>query len=174
MSALVILLIVALVPTQYFSFNIIGKGNIVPLPSDYAICYFGGRNYLDTSYYKSVYMGRSAWQYTIISALLLGCGMLIRIVRLHSTSSRFLCSMRAIASKCATKLLSEVYGRPNTKSPGVRLRLTLLYFPILSCFLMGRTLLDLWSSMAFEVFTLYSTMQKWWSFTNRLLRSGGF
>lgn len=146
MSALIVLLIVAIVPTRYFSFQTRG----IPRPSYYAICYFDDARHRD-GYSYSIF--DPAWQKSFISAVLLGLGMLVRIFRLHWTLSKSAGRLRSAISKYAIKILFRASGLYSSTKCGHRLWRTLGYFPLLSCFLLARTLLDLWCSMAFEVFS---------------------
>lgn len=136
MFIIIIMLVVALVPTGYFDWS---------SPASYAICYFGrsplGRSGLPNSYLTMIF-----------SCSLLILGFLTRVIRLHKVLSiDFILRMKSWLSKVARRCLWRVYAwcqaEPNAKG----LRRSLVYHPLLACFFMLRVSLDVYSSMFMEV-----------------------
>jgi hypothetical protein len=141
MSALVILLILALIPT----------GQIFPFAqhkeaSDYAICFITQRHG-----YKYFWKGDAELQHMVVSVLLLGLGMTFRIIRLHARPVRLLSAIKRSVRKKLSNALHRIEVYCGNTSNFSRLVTSLLFIPSLSAFVVLRTLVDLWSSMAFEV-----------------------
>lgn len=156
MIALVILLIVALVPTGQYAWQISNKADRVrPAPFDHAICFWNHHHFSseDEGTFKTVR------QRMIISATLLGLGMLNRIwrlyraptimfIHLHRRVSRpALCQLRKLHSRIALK------NETNTRLSLVKQRFfrTFVYCPALAMALLTQLFLDFYTSMAFEV-----------------------
>jgi len=138
MFIIIIMLVVGLVPTGYFDWEV---------PGSYAICYFGkpppgpGNSQLPNSYLTM-----------ILSSLLLALGFLTRVVRLHkSLSIDFILRLRSWLGKVARRGLRRVYAWCQPQGDAKSLRRSLVYHPILACFFMLRVSLDMYSSMFMEV-----------------------
>lgn len=164
MSILIILLIVAMLPTGQFHFHRPDYRNQRPQPSDPAICYYTQGPWKTEGDHEGM---ETARQYMILSASLLAGGMLIRIIRLHETPTRYLGVVRAFCSrKCRTALRTRFEkSRGNTLRS--KLKRAFWYNLLLSGFLVVRTLMDFWSSMAFEVWWLvvsfvWGIIRLWW------------
>ena len=150
MTILVILLIVAMLPTGQFHFHRPDYRNQRPLPSDPAICYYTHGPWKTEGEHDGM---ETARQYMVLSAALLGGGMLIRIIRLHQTPTRCLGIVRAFCSKRSKKVLKTSFENSRGDTLRLRLKRAFWYNPLLAGFLVVRTLLDFWSSMVFEVRT---------------------
>lgn len=115
-------------------------GSMTPAPNDYAICFM---NVAPSS--------NGAFASMVVAMLLIILGFCTRVVKLYKPLSvGFFGRFRANFSRECRRLLRRVYmySGANEKS---NLRWNLLYLPLLSIFLMGRFLLDQWSSLFLEV-----------------------
>jgi hypothetical protein len=156
MGALVVMLIVALLPTGNYNSN--------SDPADYAICSFrhlgmieqrGNLSYSDDP--------GLAYGSMIVSVLLMGLGFASRIVRLHrSLTIGLVVASRRYLSESGRRFLRLQYERakypsdssgPSQGRSGRKTILENLFFyrPLLGTFLAFRAVLDLWSSMIIEV-----------------------
>jgi hypothetical protein len=167
MGVLVLMLIVAIVFTRYFIFEFPSEppypGVLRPSPGDYAICYL--RHAYVPPVYETLFdydwqREGVAWrntlldtnrQYVIISVILLGFGMLVRILRLQQNTTTWLLQGRRIISRFETAVLEKTYNWANAGQTFSSLKRSLCYRPILALAISLRTLLDLALSMAFEV-----------------------
>jgi hypothetical protein len=153
MFIIIIMLVVALVPTGYF--NWLGDSSteeqmLLPPPSSYAICFFGQQppapsggpeRFLPNSYISM-----------IVSSLLLLLGFLTRVIRLHKTLSiDYIVRLRSFLSDRARAGLRRVYDWCQAQSRTKSLRRPLIYHPLLAGFFMLRVSLDVYSSMFMEV-----------------------
>lgn len=150
MGVLVIMLIVALLPTGNFTNDMD--------PAEYAICTFrqlapkkqGGLDYVSM----------------IISVLLMGLGFVSRFIRLHKSlavgilkagrqylSERARSYLRKAYKKCKTPLqpASQDLSRSLRVLRSPDLKLMLIYRPMLAIFLIIRVVLNLWTSLILEV-----------------------
>jgi hypothetical protein len=135
MVAFMILLIIGLAPTARFwsGVHTRAKGDDEELlpgnyPSDYAICYFQGAMADEGSRLQLL----TSTQYVVVSSLLLG-------------------RLRGYCSRKTLGLLHTMYLGTSSTKLLAQVNRALVYRPSLSVFLTVRTLLDFWSSMAFEV-----------------------
>ncbi|KAJ5804947.1 hypothetical protein N7474_010834, partial [Penicillium riverlandense] len=146
MLALLILLVVAMVPTGSYEWSVSNNTyQSFPHPSDYAICHFS----------QLPRVGTAATVSMSIFVLLSTLGFLIRVVKLHNTLSTFLVGRpREIVSKHARNVLWKFYKQPNAQRLPQRIAGNMVYFPALAFFLAMRVLLDHWASMYFEVYWL--------------------
>lgn len=118
--------------------------DLTPKPSDYAICYFHAVENED----------KMALASTVFSALLLGLGFMVRVVKLHKRLSiGIVGKMRQSASNRARKVLRNIYSWCDVQNSPHSVKRFLIYRPMLSIFLASRIVLDLWTSMFFEVGT---------------------
>jgi hypothetical protein len=156
MGALVVMLIVALLPT--------GNYGVID-PASYAICSFKhlrplpGTN-LDYSY--SIWGEEDStlnFMSMIISVLLLGLGFLSRIIRLYQSLAVGVVSKpRRYLSELVRNRLRRYHDKcvkttdPDVKHPSYARTLN-VYRPALAVFLAFRFILDLWSSLILEVRT---------------------
>ena len=157
MGILVLLLIVALLPT--------GNYGVSNAPADYAICSFRrlapiARKGEDDEDEEDD--GKLDYASMVISVLLMGLGFLARIVRLHrGISVGILGASRTYLSECARKRLRLYYERQKDFSDASpwksQTRTLFLYRPALALFLTCRAMLDLWSSMVVEVWWLVAS-----------------
>lgn len=153
MGALVVMLIVALLPTGNY-------GTVDP--AEYAICSFRylrplpGTN-LNDPYSSSYNDPMLNYMSMIISVLLLGLGFLSRIVRLHRSLALGIVSRpRKYLSNVVRNRLRKHHDKClKTTDPAVDhpsyARTLNIYRPALAVFLAFRFILDLWSSLALEV-----------------------
>jgi len=157
MGALVIMLIVALIPTGNYSLN--------SNPADYAICSFQKLRMIKNDENKSSSYDDPVLTYRsmIVSVLLMGLGFVSRIVRLHkSLTIGLVVASRRCLSERGRKFLRRRYEKakypsdpsgPSQGQSGRRaiLKNLLFYRPLLATYLAFRAVLDLWSSMVIEV-----------------------
>ncbi len=167
MGTLVILLIVALLPT--------GNYNSTD-PADYAICSFlhlapKSKN-RTIDYRNRIYNlgGELDYAAMIISVLLVGFGFLSRVVRLHrSLAVGIIAAGRTYISERSLTFLRNLYRKckevPDPPPRGQErgsvssllrkssLRILCFYRPLLAIYLTIRVIADLWSSLILEVST---------------------
>lgn len=169
MGTLVLLLLVAIVRTRYFIFEYRDPPcpNVLrPTPSDYAICYFTHAGLppadmtspsLERQRFEEACFDRrhdlldTKLQYVVISVVLLGLGMLVRILRLHEGPSELFLCVRGYISQRENKLLDRLRAWCDTASALPGLRYSLCYRPVLALAINLRSLLDFALSIAFEV-----------------------
>ena len=132
MSSLVILLIVGLLPT--------GKASIYG-PADYASCSF--RNIARVKSDDRYESEDVNFDYAtmIVSILFVGFGFLTRFIKLHRSLS---IGLRRLYKWC---LDTQVKTTPTI----AKIRVLLIYRPVLAIFLTMRAVLDMWSSYFIEV-----------------------
>lgn len=161
MGALVVMLIVALLPTGNYNSN--------SNPADYAICSFRKlgmpKQRANYAFYDNA---RLVYGSMIVSVLLMGLGFVSRIVRLHrSLTIRIVGASRRYLSERGRRFLrlrhekAKYPSDPSGPSQGQSGRKTILknvffYRPMLSTFLASRAVLDLWSSMVVEVVSTFA------------------
>lgn len=150
MSILIIMLITAMVPTGNYRWLEIGYtyGSAEPdiALSDYAICSFS----------KPLQTSTVTFLALIILLLLIGLGFATRIVKLHRSLAISLVSrVRRNLSKGARKYLWTLYAWRESHTSSMRRVGKIFYIPALSIFLTLRVVLDNWSSMFFEVYTVH-------------------
>ncbi|KAJ5701052.1 hypothetical protein N7488_008600 [Penicillium malachiteum] len=118
-------------------------GSMTPAPNDYAICFM-----------IVAPSSNGAFASMVVAILLISLGFCTRVAKLYKPLSvGFFGRFRAKFSRGCRELLRRVYiysgaTMSNRKS---NLRWNLLYLPLLSISLMGRFLLDQWSSLFLEV-----------------------
>ena len=167
MGVLVLMLVVAITFTRYFIFEFPSNppfpGVLRPSPSDYAICYLHHADVPPVNWTSSDFEWQKVgvvWrnslvntklQYVIISAVLLGFSMLVRILRLQQNSTTWLLQARRTISRHETAVLEKVYNWANDGQNFSSLKCSLLYRPVLALAIFLRTLLDVAFSIAFEV-----------------------
>jgi hypothetical protein len=156
MGALVVMLIVALLPTGNYSSS--------SDPAGYAICTFRqlGMNYQHADYSFSE-DPELAYGSMIVSVLLMGLGFVSRVVRLHrSLAIGLVVASRRYLSEYGRRFLRLQYEKAkypsdpsvlsqDQSSRKIILRNLFFYRPLLSTYLAFRAVLDLWSSMIVEV-----------------------
>lgn len=168
MGVLVLMLIVAITFTRSFVFEVPShppfQGVLRPSPGDYAICYLHDAHVppvnwtspVEVSWQELGFDWRNTLldtnrQYVILSVILLGLGMLVRIMRLHQFTTTWLVWARRTISWHETAVLDEVHNWANAGQPFSSLKRSLCYRPLLALAIVLRTLLDVVLSMAFEV-----------------------
>jgi len=152
MFIIVVMLVVALVPTGYFNWLYPSGIHITlqPPPSSYAICFYGKRPPGSSGYGQP--MVPNSYISMIISSLLLLLGFTTRVIRLHKTLSiDFVLRMRSFLSGIARKGLRRVHSWCRVQASPRSLQRSLIYHPLLGVFLMLRVSLDVYSSMLMEV-----------------------
>ncbi|KAF3001832.1 hypothetical protein E8E13_003819 [Curvularia kusanoi] len=172
MIVLVILLVVALVPSSRYSLRsgyraVSGvnptKKEVYDLSSDYAYCFFkpcreGSR---PTYFLENKEDILNKKQNVMISAAILIIGIVNRIWRLYETSTRFYIIARGWISRHIKRLLRWTLNATQSKS---FMLVALLYRPILACYLVCHLILDVVLSKAFEVYWL--TIGFFWGLIN--------
>lgn len=151
MFILIIMLITAMVPTGNYRWLETWYSYTTANPdialSDYAICSFS----------KPLQTGTVTFLALIILLLLIGIGFVTRIVKLHRSLAISLVSrVRGNLSKGARKYLWTLYTWRESSTSSMRRTGKIFYIPALSLFLTLRIILDNWSSMFFEVYTVHS------------------
>lgn len=188
MGALVIMLIIALIPTGYmplgssnlrFSSSFTGNLN----QSFNSSLNFDAACYFSETYRKSLpnessaglsYMEKNlSFQYMVLSVFLLGLGMITRLTRLFATPSRLLHFARASVRWRAKRIFSAVLKYCEDAPLGSRLVVSVAFVPCWAIFVVLSSLTDLWSSMAFEVCRIHRTLIYRVELMH-LNRSGGF
>ncbi|KAF2472365.1 uncharacterized protein BDR25DRAFT_283776 [Lindgomyces ingoldianus] len=145
MAIMLLMLLVAMVPTGNFNWRASTNSTPVPSPSDYAICYFNRAKQADNMTFGTM----------IFAILLLSLGFIYRIVRLHrSLSVNVVGRARRILSGRARQFLIQLYNKLDISNSGMSLRRTMAYRPFLALFLATRTIVDTWTSMFFEILWL--------------------
>lgn len=146
MLVLVVMLSLALLPTTNYKWKeqgIWSNEKLIPKLTDYAICYLK-----PDRRYQSQFSVLSS----TISIFLISLGFLLRVIRLHHSFSSFVSGkIRKSLSVAARRLLRTVFQWCDRNGSQESLKRLLCYRPILAIFLAMRILLDLWSSMLFEV-----------------------
>ena len=147
MGILVVLLITALIPTGDYSWPN-GFGYEHPLPSDYAICYFGRRK--NSDFYLT-------FTSMILSVLLIGLGFIFRVIRLYKLLSVDLVGKaKQKTSKMLRKCLRRLFKMCAVQKYPGGLRHLFIYRPAFAIFIMLRVVWDAWSSMFVEVSSKHS------------------
>lgn len=161
MSILVILLILALIPTANYrwQYNVYPRGPGPPSAKDYAICYlkpmggnenpweFGGFGSFAGDGYND-----HATVAMLISVILMFIGFVSRIFKMHQTlSTLFSQTIRGKISHVLRKVLRLVECRCIPGGFLQNLKRLWLYRPLLALFLTARVMIDTWDSMFFEV-----------------------
>jgi hypothetical protein len=155
MGALVMMLIVALLPTGNYSSS--------SDPADYAICSFRKLRMIKNDENKSSSYNDPELAYgsMIVSVLLMGLGFISRIVRLHrSLTIGLVVASRRYLSERGRRFLRLRYKKAKYDPSGLShgqsggkavLKNLFFYRPLLGTYLAFRAVLDLWSSMVVEV-----------------------
>lgn len=163
MVILIIMLIIALIPTGQYTWesSTIGaaqrKGdNVRPKPTDHAVCYFNRHEVTCTGeyYYPNVCeeVFQASQQRMILSAVFLGVGMCNRLWHLFRLPARLYNSIRSRCSHLSTIVLSRMYRWTLTWSLWYSAPfIYFAYLPLLAIFLTVRLLADMITSRAFEV-----------------------
>jgi len=147
MLIVVLLLIVAIVPTGNFNWFTDMGPETESTPSDYVACHFVQSRSSDKITYASM----------VISILLLGIGFATRVVRLFEPLS--VCEVNArifLSRRIRDKILQPLFISMVVKQEGAtklrhRWKQLLVYRPILVLFLTFELGVDIWNSMVFEV-----------------------
>lgn len=136
MGAIVIMLIVALVPTGLAGYTL-GNG-------DAAICSFKYKDYTDRE--------DAAFVNMVLSIVFLTIGLLVRIFKLSRTASvSATTNLRSPFSKAIIRYLGCVHVWSNTPRSPNGLRRVLIYRPLLAFFLLFRVAIDFYLSMLGEI-----------------------
>lgn len=165
MVILILMLIVALIPTGHYTWgsSIMGydmgqAGSIRPRPTDSTICYFNSHvgNCPDyTGWWMQGQCNRAfeaSQQRMILSAVFLGVGMCNRLWHLFRLPSRVFNSTRSFCSNWSTFLLSRLYVWNREWPMYYAFPFALfVYYVALTVFLTIRLLVDMLTSRAFEV-----------------------
>lgn len=166
MIILIIMLIVALIPTGHYTWEsqtiLYGAKNddiIRPKPTDHAVCYFNhheGRCTEDEWYeYTCEQVFQASQQRMILSAVFLAVGMCNRLWHLFRLPSRLYISARSFCSNLSTPVLSHMYRWSTTWSLWYSCPFILFaYYPALAALLTVRLMADMVTSRAFEVWWL--------------------
>jgi hypothetical protein len=142
MGLMILILLVAMVPTGGYSWSVYDNNLWNPTPQDYAICYLRPAGDLDAMVLASM----------VVSVLLLVLGFIHRVIRLHeSLSVLILGRARTVCSEKARHFLRRVYTNMHMETSGLTFKRMFVYRPLLAIFLTARNLLDLWNSMFIEV-----------------------
>jgi hypothetical protein len=142
MVALVIMLLVALVPTRSYWVN----GGL----PEYAICYFTSANNL-RDYKEDPLEVKDSETRMILSAILLGVGMLSRIWRLYEAPARACMRLRMRCDFATTRLLQMMSLSTRLQGPLAAVGTILLDRPLLAVVLSGKILLEILFSKMCEV-----------------------
>lgn len=155
--ALNVMVAIGLWPTAHYGWDLPHGTDDKPEPHDHAICYWN----------RHSSSGDKERSYTalksriVASAVLLNIGMLYRLLRLYQAPTAALSRFRSNISIRVKAVLQKLYSRCSVDHdstwPG-RLRhflqhfeTMLVYRPILALYLATRVMLDLYTSMAFDV-----------------------
>lgn len=146
MFIIVVMLVVALVPTGYLDWLYLSWKDISQSPaSSPAICFYGKQSLPPD-------LGSNSYLSMIISSLLLLLGYITRVIKLHKMLSiDFILVIRSFLSRIARKGLRRVHAWCRVQANPRSLRRSLIYHPLLGVFLMLRVSLDIYSSMLMEV-----------------------
>lgn len=157
MVTLIIMLVVALVPTAHYAWEINDMAKYTrPRPSDHAICWFNHHELVNP---WDAYEFSNLRQRQSVATVLLVLGMVNRLWRLyHQPTVRFTVIRRSTSSKSLHLLewLHKVAVPAHTETwmwriiPQALFR-TVVYCPLLTVYLTTRLLVDVYTSMAFEV-----------------------
>lgn len=148
MLVLVVMLSIALVPTANYDWAAnswlgMPRPDSTPDLTDYAICYLK-----PDRQYQSLISQLSA----ATSIVLISLGYILRVIKLHQQFSSFLSRrIRGRLSDATRCFLRIVFHWCLSDGSSQSLKRLLCYRPLLAIFLAMRILLDLWSSMLFEV-----------------------
>ncbi|KAJ5240592.1 uncharacterized protein N7469_002183 [Penicillium citrinum] len=163
MAILVILLILALLPTANYrwQYNVYPLGPGPPSAKDYAICYLKpmkrikeSPGSLGSSSFGEGYNDHATVAMSI-SVILLFIGFVSRVFKMHqSLSTLFGQTIRGKISHILRKILRSVECRCIPAGLFQNLKRLLLYRPLLALFLTARVIVDTWDSMFFEVWWL--------------------
>ena len=159
MVMLVIMLIVALVPTAHYAWDRPYYGSSRPAPFDYAICFY---NHHEIQNSGDQGLADASLQRMVFSALLLGVGMLNRLFQLFRTPTNVYIRARRFSSHWARKCLSIVHTWSVRRSPQSIITAALLYRPCLAIFLTIRVILDMATSKFFEVRSTFAKHPETW------------
>jgi hypothetical protein len=145
MGVMIVMLVTAIVPTGNFAFPYDFEDEATSgraTPSSYAVCSYG----------VSMPASYGSFSTMVISIILLVIGFASRIIKLHKRLSESgVWSLRKFSKETGLKFLSYVYSWSNVQQVPEGLQRRLLYRPCLTIFLFIRLLLDILSSMMFEV-----------------------
>lgn len=148
MVILVIMLIVALIPTAQYTWYFDGHlslGDIVKFVSRPAVCsFFPSQN-------SGGFTSRAGNQRAGISISLLCLGLLLRLCRLYDTPGDIYFKIRMWCSSGTKSLLQKLLDWCKADSGFGLLGIICLYRPLLTIFLCYRILFDVASSKVFEV-----------------------
>jgi hypothetical protein len=163
MIMLIIMLIIALVPTAHYAWDspaiIYGttkNDDVRPQATDYAICFFNSHS--GTCTYDNWYRTycsqafEASQQRMVLSALFLAVGMLNRLWHLFKLPTRIYIGARIICSHKSTLVLSRFHSRISSWPFWLScFAAFFFYYPFLAMFLTIRLLVDMMTSRAFEV-----------------------
>ncbi|KAF4899243.1 hypothetical protein CGCF415_v010528 [Colletotrichum fructicola] len=156
MSLLLILLLVGIVPTGFFSLR---NRNF----SSPAVCYFDlkygfwrFKETLSQSDFPEMQLERTpAYQAMVYSMVLLVLGFGTRSMKLlHPLSRTFKLNVRQPTSRRVRRLLTDFANTPASSERGKLLKIELIFKPALAGFFMVRLTSDFFSSSLFEVYWL--------------------
>ncbi|CAO2649168.1 Nn.00g101170.m01.CDS01 [Neocucurbitaria sp. VM-36] len=168
MIMLVVMLLVAMIPTGQYTWtagvtsdSTFKANEPVPNPQSYAICFFYVA--VDRSFHfedDPDMLGWKAWilkgsrQRMVISAGLLGFGMLQRLCRLHPAPDRAYYQARKLMGRPVRAVLMLLYRHVKCDTWISYANLVFVYRPLLALNLSLQYFLDLLISMAFEILWL--------------------
>jgi hypothetical protein len=176
MVILILMLIIAMIPTANYTWAFIpfedlsviledGSSHrfVKPDPRDHAICFFTLAAGVENIYNAQRYI---TYQRVIISAVLLGFGMIKRIWPLFRLPDEVYHHVRKRMSAAFTGVLHKVFGWTSTWTVSSHLILICVYRPLLAIFLSFRILLDIVTSRFFDVLWLlisfcWGTLSLW-------------
>lgn len=157
MMTLIVMLMVALVPTAHYAWEINSMAEYTrPRPSDHAICWFNRHEKL---YSDDDYEFANLQQRQTVATVLLGLGMVNRLWRLYHEPTKLFASLREETSSRTLGLLTRLHKsatRFDRASSCHHIMLqallrTFVYCPLLTIYLTARLVVDVYTSMAFEV-----------------------
>jgi hypothetical protein len=173
---LILMLIIAMIPTANYTWTLSTfedfsailaddseHQHVRPYPQDHAICFFthAGRVGIDSSALLTVVRQR-----VIVSAILIGLGMMIRVWRLFRRPDEVYRRVRRRLSVAITGVLHKILGWTSTWTVSSQLVLIFIYRPLLAIFMTVRILLDIGTSRLVDVLWLlisfcWGTLSLW-------------
>ena len=166
MVILILMLIVALIPTGHYvwgssvmGYNLAQGGSIRPLATDSAICYFNSHVGICPDKYNASWLQvecdhafEASQQRMVMSAVFLGVGMCNRLWHLFRLPARVFNSTRSFCSNWSTFVLSRMYVWNREWPMYVAFPFAFVgYHVYLMLFLTVRLIVDMLTSRAFEV-----------------------
>lgn len=147
MFSLIVMLVFAMIPTGNYSWGDDAQSS-TPSPGDYAVCYMQRVHDWNMTTYASM----------VISIVLLTLGFVLRAIRLFKVISVYLVGKlrKAVSEKMRT-WLRKLYDKCDVQTSSKNPKRMLIYRPVFAVFLVMRAVLDVWSSMFFEVCSAFLT-----------------